>query len=73
LELLAREGLSDKEIGDRRHTSPKTVEYQLAEVRRKFEVAAGIENVDRQLLIAEFSPYFLLNDSLGDLLSAERP
>lgn len=68
LELLVSEGLGDREIADRCGKSRKTVETQLAEIRQNAGIALGLERVDRQVLIAEFAPYFMLKDRLDELL-----
>lgn len=68
LKLLVSEGLSDEEIGSRRYTSKRTVETQLENVRQKAAARLELDNVDRQTLIAEFAPYFMIEDSLGDLI-----
>ena len=68
LELLAREGLSFSEIGERRVTTERTVEAQLQSIRQKAGDALGETSIDRQVLITQFAPYYLLRDSLGGII-----
>lgn len=68
LELLAREGLGDQQIARERSVVVKTVETQLSSIRKKAYDSLGLQFTDRQMVIAEFAPYFLLEDAIGDLI-----
>ncbi|MBN1429329.1 MAG: hypothetical protein JXB07_13225 [Anaerolineae bacterium] len=67
LALVAGSRLTDPEIAARRGTTPKTVGHQLAAIYAKLRDHLGYREdarVDRQTLVAEFSPYFAIIEAL---------
>lgn len=67
LELVARYGLTDKEIALRRTTTEKTVGHQLSTIYSKLWTFLGYRDdirVDRHTIATEFGAYFDVMDAL---------
>jgi CRISPR-associated protein Csx14 len=67
VELLVREGLSNEAIAQRRHRSVRTVGNHLSHVYDKLHEFLGFRDdvpTDRQVVIAELAPVFLLDHSM---------